>query len=151
MFAVVRVRSEIKAKPQIKKALGLLCLSAANQLVLVPQKEQPMIKKVESFVTWGEIDDSMLEKLFKKRARIAGNKAVNDDFLKKKGFASWKDFLKAVADEKVKLQKIGIKPVFRLTPPKKGFEKGGIKKPYSIGGALGYRASDINDLIGRMI
>ncbi|MDD5163987.1 MAG: 50S ribosomal protein L30 [Candidatus ainarchaeum sp.] len=151
MFAVIRIRSEIKAKPQIRKALGLLCLSAANQLVLIPQKKLPMIKKAESFVTWGEIDDSVLEKLLKKRARIAGNKPINDAFLKEKGFASWKDFLKAVADEKVKFQKIGIKPVFRLTPPRKGFEKGGIKKPYSIGGALGYRASDINDLIARMI
>jgi large subunit ribosomal protein L30 len=151
MFAVIRIRSEIKAKPQIKKALELLCLSTANQLVLIPQKELPMIKKVESFVTWGEIDDSMLERLLKKRARIAGNKAINDAFLKEHGFGSWKDFLNGIANEKIKLRKIGIKPVFRLTPPRKGFEKGGIKKPYSIGGALGYRASDINDLISRMI
>jgi len=82
---------------------------------------------------------------------LAGNKKITDAFLKEKGFHSWKDFLKAIGGEKVELKKLGIKPVFRLKPPKKGFGRRGIKKPYSIGGALGYRASDINDLISRMI
>ena len=59
--------------------------------------------------------------------------------------------MKAAADGKTDFKKIGVKPVFRLTPPKKGFGRQGIKKPYSIGGALGYRASDINDLLNRMI
>ncbi|MDK2849628.1 MAG: large subunit ribosomal protein [Candidatus Woesearchaeota archaeon] len=41
--------------------------------------------------------------------------------------------------------------VFHLNPPKGGFERKGIKKPFSIGGALGYRGEKINDLIKRMI
>ena len=41
--------------------------------------------------------------------------------------------------------------VFHLKPPLKGFERKGIKKPYSIGGALGYRGESINDLIKRMV
>jgi large subunit ribosomal protein L30 len=40
---------------------------------------------------------------------------------------------------------------FALAPPKHGFERKGIKMPYSIGGALGYRAEKINDLIKKMI
>lgn len=44
-----------------------------------------------------------------------------------------------------------IKNYFRLNSPRKGFERKGIKKPFSIGGALGYRGSKINDLIKRMI
>ena len=45
----------------------------------------------------------------------------------------------------------GIKPFFRLSPPKKGFGRKGIKVPFSEGGALGNRESKINDLIKRMI
>ena len=41
--------------------------------------------------------------------------------------------------------------VFKLCPPKGGFERKGIKNPFSLGGALGYRAKEINDLIKRMI
>jgi large subunit ribosomal protein L30 len=33
----------------------------------------------------------------------------------------------------------------------KGFERGGIKKPFSMGGSLGYRKNKINELIRRMI
>ncbi|MDD5148299.1 MAG: 50S ribosomal protein L30 [Candidatus ainarchaeum sp.] len=151
MFAAVRVRGGIKMKPQLKKTLEYLCLSTVNQLVLVRQRDLPMLKKAEGFITWGDIDDSMLEKLLRKRARISGDKPVTDAFLKEKKLGTWKDFLKEVADGKIELRKLGIKPVFRLRPPRKGFGRKGIKKPYAIGGALGYRAADINDLICRMI
>lgn len=41
--------------------------------------------------------------------------------------------------------------VARLQPPRGGFGRKGIKAPFSIGGALGYRREKINDLIKRMI
>ena len=44
-----------------------------------------------------------------------------------------------------------LKAFFRLSPPKKGFERKGIKVPFKRGGVLGYRESKINDLIKRMI
>src|SRR3989344_6211467 len=42
-----------------------------------------------------------------------------------------------------------LKPFFRLSPPRKGFERKGIKVPYKLGGALGDRGKDINELIKR--
>ena len=44
-----------------------------------------------------------------------------------------------------------LKKWFELPPPKKGFEKKGIKKTFKQGGALGYRSEKINNLIKRMI
>jgi large subunit ribosomal protein L30 len=38
-----------------------------------------------------------------------------------------------------------------MSPPRKGFERKGIKISYSIGGALGDRKEKINELIVRMI
>lgn len=40
---------------------------------------------------------------------------------------------------------------FHLHPPRKGFERKGIKVPFRAGGALGYRGTKINDLIKRML
>lgn len=40
---------------------------------------------------------------------------------------------------------------FHLQPPKGGFEKNGIKTPFNMKGALGYRAEKINALIKKMI
>ena len=44
-----------------------------------------------------------------------------------------------------------LKPFFRLSPPKKGFGRKGIKIHFSKGGTLGYRGAKINELIKRMI
>jgi len=41
--------------------------------------------------------------------------------------------------------------VFFLSPPVKGFERKGVKKPFSRGGALGYRKDKMNELVKRMV
>ena len=43
----------------------------------------------------------------------------------------------------------GIRPLFRLTPPKGGWRS--TKKPFARGGALGYRGPKINELVQRMV
>ena len=43
------------------------------------------------------------------------------------------------------------KGYFNLNPPRGGFEKLGIKKAYSIGGAVGYRGGEIVSLIKKMM
>jgi large subunit ribosomal protein L30 len=43
------------------------------------------------------------------------------------------------------------KGYFRLNSPKGGFERRGIKKAYSIGGAVGYRKGEIVSLIKKMM
>lgn len=52
-----------------------------------------------------------------------------------------------------KARRVSLKKleVYRLQPPRGGFERKGIKKTFKQGGALGYRGKDINNLIKRMI
>ncbi|MCP3681155.1 MAG: 50S ribosomal protein L30 [bacterium] len=70
---------------------------------------------------------------------------------KAKDYITWGE----VSDETVKLlvskSKKKDAKVFKLNPPRGGFERKGIKKPFSIGGVLGYRADKINELIKRMV
>ena len=56
---------------------------------------------------------------------------------------------KGVIDSKVKLVDVGIKPVFRLHPPRKGYED--IRLSFNEGGSLGYRGEEIKDLAKRML
>jgi large subunit ribosomal protein L30 len=51
----------------------------------------------------------------------------------------------------VKLKDGTIKKFYSLAPPVKGFERKGIKKSFVVGGALGYRGENINELISKMI
>ena len=153
MFAAIKVRGKVHLNPEIKSALVMLRLRNVNQLVLVNGTDsmKGMLKKTESYITYGEIDEKTLAMLLEKRARLQGNKRLDEKALKEKKIKSIEDLAKDLVEGKAKLKDFGIKEVFRLHPPKKGYERGGIKKPYSIGGALGYRADDINKLILRMI
>lgn len=151
MYAAIRVRGNVKIIPQIKRTLELLRLDRVNHLVLVKPEQRGMLNKAQSYITFGEIDQETLAKTLEKRARQPGNKKADKEFLKEKKMTSFEEMAKKIMEGKTKLEDIGIKPVLRLSPPKKGYERAGIKKGYSIGGALGYRASDINTLIKRMI
>ena len=68
------------------------------------------------------------------------------------GYPDIRAFARALAAGEAKLRDVkGLKPVFRLNPPRGGFERRGIKKPRSLGGALGYRGDKIKELLGRMV
>jgi len=151
MLAVIRVRGSVNVSPQIRKTLELLRLDRVNHLVLVEEKQRRMLDKVQSYTTFGEIEAKTLALVLEKRGRLAGNKRLGKEFLEKNNFKAFDEAAKAVVEGKKKLKELGVKPVFRLSPPKKGYERAGIKKGYSVGGALGYRASDIGKLIKRMV
>jgi large subunit ribosomal protein L30 len=111
-----------------------------------------MIEKVKDFVTYGEIDKSMLVILLKKRLRMKGNgnKRVSEDDLKKfTGFNSFEEFAEALINGKIVLKQFKVfHPFFRLRPPSKGLKS--IKEHWPKGD-LGYRGKDINELLKRMI
>jgi len=150
VYAAIRVRGSVKTTPQIKRTLELLRLDRVNHLVLVRPEQRGMLDKVQAYITFGEMDAETLAKALEKRARLQGNKKIGKEFLKEKKIGSFEEMAKAILEGK-KLEEFGLKPVMRLNPPKKGYERAGIKKGYSTGGALGYRASDINKLIKRMV
>lgn len=53
--------------------------------------------------------------------------------------------------KELKEKRPSAKKFFSLHPPRGGFERKGIKKPFNLKGALGYRGDKINDLIKKMI
>ena len=59
------------------------------------------------------------------------------------------DLAQALIESKVKLADVGIKPVFRLHPPRKGYED--IRLSVKEGGSLGYRGENIKDLAKKML
>jgi large subunit ribosomal protein L30 len=115
-IAVVRIRGSIKLKKEQKDTLNMLRLYKQNYCVILDASPSimGMLKKIQSLVTWGEVNDETLALLKEKKQE------------KEKKF-------------------------FRLHPPRKGFERKGIKLPFKVGGALGYRGNKINDLIKRML
>ncbi len=152
-IAVLRIRGNLNVRKENKDTLKMLRLFNKNYCIVIDNNANyvGMIKKVKDYVTWGEIDKETVELLLKIRGRLAGNKLLTEEYLKEKLNTSIKDFVNDFFDGKKSFKDIpGLKQFFRLAPPIKGFERGGIKKPFSMGGALGYRKDNINNLIKRM-
>ena len=124
-IAIVRIRGSVRVKEEILNTLNRLKLFKVNYCVVYDETPSVMgmIKKAKDYITWGEIDDETLKMLNVARAK----------------------------PDKSKNAKSETKSFFRLNPPVKGYGRKGIKKAFSLGGALGYRGEKINDLIKRML
>lgn len=150
MIGVVRVRGSIGVSKDIKETLKRLNLNACNQLSLVKEENKGMVSMAKNYVSFGEIDSDTLALVLEKRGRLLGDRKISKDFLQKNKFKDFKEMASSVIGGK-SLEDFGVKRVFRLKPPRKGFERKGIKKQFSIGGALGYRGKKINELIKKMV
>lgn len=152
-YAVLRVRGTVNVTSDIKKTLQLLNLTRVNHCTVVEEKPSTkgMLQVAKDYITWGEIDKEMLSKLITSRGKLEGDKELTNDYVKSATSHDNIDKLsQAIIDNKFKYKDIpNVKPIFRLNPPKKGYE--GIKRSYINKGALGYRGKDINKLIKRMI
>ena len=154
VFAVVRVRGINNVRKEINDTLSLMNLKRINNLTFVDNRPsyKGMIQKAKDYITWGEPDPEIVTQLFQKWARVTGDHPLTDDYIKKNSsYKSIKDFVNAFLSLKAELKDInGLKPFFRLHPPKGGHRGRGIKYAYTAGGALGYRGENINELIKQM-
>ncbi|RME55500.1 50S ribosomal protein L30 [Candidatus Woesearchaeota archaeon] len=153
-IAIIRIKGNVNLKQEIKDTFQMLKLYRKNSCVVIPNTPSMMgmLLKVKDFVTWGEINKETFKELLLKRGRLPGKNKLTEDYLKEKLNMSVDDFVDAYFDFKKELRDIpGLKLFFKLSPPVNGFESKGTKKPFSLGGALGYRKDKINDLIKRMV
>ena len=153
MLAVIRVRGRTGVRREISDTLKMLNLTRINHCVLIPDTPsyKGMLQKVKDYVTWGEINKETLEKLIRTRGRLYGDKSITDKYVKNSiGFEDIAALADAIVEGKVLYKDIpNVKPIFRLHPPLKGWEK--TKRHFTEGGALGYRGEMINELILRML
>jgi len=152
-IAIVRVRGRLDIKKDIINTMNMLRLYKKHSCIILDKTNSNigMINKIKDYVTWGEIDDKTFKFLLEKRGRIIGNKSLTEQYIKEKLNITFDEFTRDFFESKRKLKDIpGLKLFFKLQPPSKGFERKGIKKPFSMGGSLGYRKDKINELIQRM-
>lgn len=154
-YVVVRLRGLAGRNHAHKKTLQLLRLHHVNHATIVPVNEsyQGMVKKVEHFVTYGELDRETAMKLLQTRGRAPGDKPLTDAYVKENTpFKSVGELADALVNDQVDIGSLdAVKPVFRLAPARGGLEGRGKKGHVSDGGALGYRGKEINQFIARML
>lgn len=138
LIAVVRIHGEVKVKPEIVNTLYRLRLRRKYTCVLINSSNKGlmgMLWRVRQSVAYGDIDKELLIKLLNARGQKTNGKKLNAE---------------EAASELIngkKLEELGIKPFFRLHPPRKGINS---KLQYPQG-VLGNNKNDINKLIERML
>ena len=121
VLAVVLIRGNVNIKAPIKEALKMLHLKKKNSCIIM-EKTPTNIGMVKKVKDYVTYGEIDPETL-----KILATK-------RKKQPHSSKSY-----------------KVFTLNPPKGGFERKGIKKSFTSGGALGYRGAKINIILKKMI
>jgi large subunit ribosomal protein L30 len=135
------------------KTLRMESTFRARLLENTPSTEG-MLRAAKNLVAWGQINPEVLETLLRKRAERDRAEKLDDDFAKVFfNRQSVADLAKSIAAGEIPVKDLwsaGVKPGFRLHPPKGGFKRS-TRRAATDGGELGYRGEDINRLVRRMI
>lgn len=140
MIAIIRIRGQVKLRENIKETLSRLRLRKKYVCVLIDEKDKVklgMLKRVKDNVAFGEIDKGTLIRLIEKRGKRIDKKPIKEP--------------EKVAEEILKgkkLKELGLKPFFRLHPPRGGLKSS--KKQFPRG-VLGNHKQEINKLIEKML
>jgi large subunit ribosomal protein L30 len=152
-LVVVKIRGTIRAQKETRETLEFLHLVHTNHAVLIDSRAayMGMLQRVNSYITYGEPTKELIIMMLQKRARLAGDKKLTDEYIQKIGYTTIDDLAEAIVNCKVQYQKLpDVEPRFKLHPPSKGY-KGKTKKGFKAGGEAGYRGEAINDLVKRMV
>ena len=79
-FIVVRARSDVKVERSIRETMGHMNLTRVNHAVIIPDNPQyrGMLQKAKDYITWGEADAGLVERMLSERGRMAGNAPLTD-------------------------------------------------------------------------
>jgi len=144
MIAAVRIKGRVNVPQKIKDTLDMLRLR--QKFVCSLYKETPqvlgMLKKAKAYISYGKINEATLKQLLLKRGRKEGDKSLTEQ-------EASNAFKKIHEGKLEEAYKEGLKPFFRLSPPKGGFKKNSrLVWPQGIRGNLGDK---INELIESML
>lgn len=152
----VRIRGTATDNPDIRKTMETLKMEntfRARLLENTPSTEG-MLRAAKNLVAWGSVNPQVLESLLRKRAERDGDRRLDDDFakvfFKRESVGDLANSIVAGEISVKSLWSAGVKPGFRLHPPKGGFKRS-TRRAATDGGELGNRGEDINILVRRMI
>ena len=152
-LVVVKIRGTVSAQKETRETLDFLHLGHTNHAVIIDSRAayKGMLQRVNSYITYGEPTKETIAMMLQKRAKLAGDKKITDEYIQKEGYKTLDELAEAIVTCKIQFQKLpDIEPRFKLHPPSKGY-KGKTKKGFKAGGEAGYRGEAINDLVKRMV
>ena len=151
-FLVVRIKGQADVPHWAVTTLKLLRLEKKFRATIIPAKDNTlgMLKKIQHYISWQEIDISTTKELLDKKGRKAGYKKITSEDLSEIGFKTMDELASSLTEGKSTLSKLKpLKPWFAMAPPKHGFKRS-TKKLYGQKGVLGHN-KELTTLVRRMM
>ncbi len=151
-FLVLRIKGQADVPHWATTTMNLLNLEKKFRATILPAKENTlgMLKKIQHYVSWQEIDISITKELLDKKGRKAGYKKITSEDLSEIGFKTMDELASSLSESKSTLSKLKpLKPWFAMAPPKQGFKRS-TKKLYGQKGVLGHN-KELITLVRRMM
>jgi large subunit ribosomal protein L30 len=151
-FLVLRIRGQADIPYWATTTLKLLKLDKKFRATIIPAKDNTlgMLKKIQHYISWQEIDVSTTKELLDKKGRKAGYKKITSEDLSEIGFKTMDELASSLTEGKSTLSKLKpLKPWFAMAPPKHGFKRS-TKKLYGQKGVLGHN-KELTTLVRRMM
>jgi large subunit ribosomal protein L30 len=151
-YLVVRIKGQADCPYWATTTMTLLKLDKKYRATILPAKDNTlgMLRKVQHYVAWVELDTSLAKELIDKKARKGGYQKITVEDLKELGFANSEELATALSEGRATLSKLKpLKPWFALSPPRFGFKRS-TKRLYGQKGVLGQN-KDLGNLVRNMI
>ena len=151
-FLVVRISGQADVPYWAVTTMKLLKLEKKYRATIIPEKDNTigMLRKIQHYVSWQEIDIETVKELLDKKARKSGYKKITNEDITSIGFTSIDELATSLAEGKTSLSKLKpLKPWFALDPPRHGFKRS-TKKLYGQKGVLGHN-KELSVIVKRMM
>ena len=151
-YLVIRIKGQADVPYWANTTLRLLKLEKKYRAIILPVKENTdgMLKKIQQFVSWQEVDLPTTKELLDKKGRRSGYKKITPEDISKAGFKTINELAVSLSEGKISMTKIKpLKPWFALSPPRQGFKRS-TKRLYGQKGILGYN-KELTTLVKRMM
>ena len=152
LLLVLNLRGKINSTDGVRKALGELKVERRFSATVVTDDGQTLgiLRACKDFVAWAPVDPKLLADLLKARGMVSESRRLDQDALKALGFKKYEDFADKILKEGKRLSAYeGIRPFFRLSPPRGGYKLSS-RRQASEKGILGSNPR-LSELVGRMV
>lgn len=150
---VVNLRGLVNTRTPVKTTLEQLSIARRFNSTIVPDNPvyRGMLNLSKEHVAWCKVDSSLAEKLLKMHSeKSTGVKFAEDELKENKDYPSFAALAKGLEAGKAKLAALeGMRPYFRLNPPRGGFRRSS-RRQHGAGGILGHN-EELPKLVERML
>jgi large subunit ribosomal protein L30 len=152
LLLIVNLHGVINSKSGVRNALSELKTERKFTATVVTDDEQTkgMLRACKDYLAWAPAEKELLSSLLEKRGMVSESKRLDSGALKTLGFKNYDELAEKMLKEEIRLSAVkGLRPFFRLSPPKGGFKRT-LRRQATDRGTLGSNA-DLPQIVRRML